>query len=132
MLSFPGKHALIIEDDPNGVIVLEQNLHRLAIESSHIASTDDIIGVIQSLPDLAIVFVDLEMPGLNGYDVLAVLQDHAITDYVPVVAYTTHINQVNTAREAGFHSFISKPVRRADFPSHIQRIFWGEHVWDIG
>ena len=78
-----------------------------------------------------VVFLDLEMPNLNGYQVLEKIQAHANYSAVPVVAYTVHLNEIYTAKEVGFHSFIGKPLDADRFPSQIKRILGGSPVWEM-
>jgi CheY-like chemotaxis protein len=87
--------------------------------------------VLKSLTSLDIVFLDLEMPGLNGYDVLNKLRASSKTGGVPVVACTVHLNEMNNARRMGFHSFLGKPLDGDKFPEQLARILKGEPVWSL-
>lgn len=129
-MSFDGVLALIIEDDQRSVAVLQSLLHQLDIEVMTILNTDNIEADLAdvALPD--IVFLDLEMPRLNGYDVLEIIQSHSDFAGIPIVAYTTHISHLNDARQAGFHSFLGKPLDNREFPNQINRILNGESVWE--
>jgi CheY-like chemotaxis protein len=135
MSNFQGRHALIIDDDPMGADVLANMLARISmtstVYSNVITGSQDIEAVIDSIPELDVIFLDLEMPGSNGYDVLAMLQENERAMNIPVVAYTTHISHLQQAREAGFHSFLSKPLNRSEFPEQVERILSGESVWVI-
>ena len=122
--------ALIIEDNPGDQKVLQTLLARagvdhVACEGQEVLQTIGEIGV----PDL--VFLDLEMPGLNGFQVLRELQSDPNLAQVPVVAYTSHTSEMRVAREAGFHSFLGKPLNSAAFGEQVAQIIRGEPVWEV-
>jgi len=124
MYSLENVHALIIEDDQTSIDVLKNLLDQLAVNTSIILVVNgrdvwDSLRVV-AVPD--VIFLDLEMPGMNGYEVLDLLREDEELGAVPVVAYTTHISHMNNARRAGFHSFLGKPVDRYEF-SDISCVF---------
>ena len=131
MVSFEGKVALIVDDDEVSVDVLGNLLERLEVGYLVADGMSDIQTMLTDAGHIDIVFLDLEMPGRNGYDVLALLDEHPVAAGVPIVAYTTHISHVNDAKQAGFHSFLGKPLNRRDFPDLLERILGGESVWEI-
>lgn len=132
MYSLENVHALIIEDDQTSIDVLKNLLDQLAVNTSIIRVVNgrdvwDSLRVV-AVPD--VIFLDLEMPGMNGYEVLDLLREDEELGTVPVVAYTTHISHMNNARRAGFHSFLGKPVDRYEFSDNLVRILSGESVWE--
>lgn len=129
-MTFTGVRALIIEDEETSVDVLRNLLDQLEVDSSVIYSTPDMAESIGQLARPDVIFLDLEMPGMNGYEVLELIHSDSEFDGVPVVAYTTHISHMNEARRAGFHSFLGKPLRRYDFADNLRRILNGESVWE--
>jgi CheY-like chemotaxis protein len=120
--------AIIIEDDVNSAKVLAHLLLKEGIESiivTHFAQFQP-----QNLVDAAIIFVDLEMPGISGFEVLEVLMRDAQYQSVPIIASSVHLNEINQVRDAGFHSFIGKPLRKDVFPNQLRRILAGERIWE--
>lgn len=121
--------AVIIEDDVNSARVLSHLLAKEAIGSTIVT---DVIHLDQHLTtDTDIVFVDLEMPGKNGYEVLDELLNEAHFSSIPIIASSVHTNEIHHARQAGFHSFIGKPLAKDIFPEQLKRILEGENVWEI-
>ena len=130
MSSLAGVRALIIEDEQTSIDVLQNLLDQLEISTSVIYGSPDIADTISRTSRPDVIFLDLEMPGLNGYEVLELLRADAEFEGVPIVAYTTHISHMNNARRAGFDSFLGKPLHRYDFADNITRILNGEGVWE--
>ncbi|MBN1313806.1 MAG: response regulator [Anaerolineae bacterium] len=131
MTNFKGKQALIVEDDPVSISVLEKLLSRLEVQSIVMDGYADVAGLLADVPGPDVIFLDLEMPGKDGYQMLEVLKAHPKAQHVPIVAYTTHLSHVNQTREAGFDGFLGKPLDRHEFPLNLERILNGEDVWVI-
>lgn len=130
MSELDGVHALIIEDDQVSVDVLQSLLDQLKVTSSVVAGNSQIGKTLRKVERPDVIFLDLEMPGYNGYEVLDMLRDDEEFEGVPIVAYTTHISHMNDARNAGFNSFLGKPLDRYSFGDNLTRILRGESVWE--
>ena len=131
MSIFEGKTALIIEDDDTSIRVMQQLLKQVNIPADVIWDSKKVKEQLNETSAPDVVFLDLEMPSSNGYTVLEMIQKDDRFDGVPVVAYTTHISHLNDARNAGFHSFLGKPVNGREFPIHLEKILNGENVWEV-
>jgi two-component system cell cycle response regulator DivK len=123
-------HALVVEDNVQNARVLGSLLAKQGVACTEVLNSKLVGNVIQSMEQIDVVFLDLEMPGKNGYDVLDALRRDSRFDNVPVVAYTVHVSEINTAFEQGFHSFIAKPVDPDRFGDQLARILRGERVWE--
>lgn len=122
--------ALIIDDNKTDQKVIAQLLTLEGAELTQIYDPADLATQIEMLDEMDIVFVDLEMPHFNGYEVFELLTEKYGTS-VPIVACTVHTSEVNTVRNLGFHSFIGKPLNVAQFPSQVKRVLGGESIWDF-
>jgi CheY-like chemotaxis protein len=59
----------------------------------------------------SLILLDLMMPGLSGWEVVALLKAHPVTQGIPVVAATADVLTSKAAlKEAGFCAFVPKPV----------------------
>ncbi len=124
-------HALIIEDDPNNSDILKELLSSEAIACTTILDSRLIQEYMKRLAPPDVIFLDLEMPHLDGYEVLDLLKSNPEWVAIPVVACTVHLSEVHTARSKDFHSFIIKPIDMDAFPDQIRRILDNEPVWDV-
>ena len=121
-------HALIIDDNVQNLKVLAQLLSRQHISCTEIADPKQLLAMLPNLDHVNVVFLDLEMPALNGYNTKDLLRSHF--GQVPIIAYTVHLSEINVVREAGFDGFLGKPLDNARFPDQLARILRGEPVWD--
>jgi CheY-like chemotaxis protein len=122
-------HALIIDDNIRNIHVLANLLADENITNTHITNPKQLDAILQDSAEINIVFLDLEMPGIDGYEVHKLLRSNPRFDGVPIVACTVHINEIHTASQVGFDSFLGKPLNADDFPQQVFRILQGEGVW---
>lgn len=77
-------------------------------------------------PDL--VLLDLNLPGIDGREVLRVIKNHATLRALPVVVLTTSERDEDVLRayESGANAYVRKPVGHDGFTSMVTRIesFW--------
>lgn len=123
-------HALIIDDNPNNLAILSELLSDEGVTSTHIEDPTQILTTLSQLEPIDLIFLDLEMPQVDGYEVLHILKQH-LGDHIPIVACTVHTNEINHAHASGFHSFLGKPLRADRFPDQLQRILNNESVWEF-
>ncbi len=122
-------NALLIDDDRLNLEVLNRFLTREGIACTLVQDVKHICSAIAAPAEISLVFLDLEMPRANGYEVLSVLRG-ALGAAVPIVACTVHVNEIANARQLGFDGFISKPLDQKRFPEQVRRILDGEPVWE--
>jgi CheY-like chemotaxis protein len=123
-------HALIIDDNAVNLEVIARLLNMEGISCTKIQNAGEIQSTIDSPFKTDLVFLDLEMPQMDGYEAFHLLRNTLGTD-IPIVACTVHINEVATVRELGFHSFIAKPLDAERFPGQVKQILDGQPVWEF-
>jgi len=101
--------VLIVDDDTSNLLELS---HMLSLDYKVYAFKDGVSALEKakkSLPDL--ILLDIIMPGMNGYEVLAELKKSEITRSIPVIFITGLNNSVD--EEQGFSlgavDYICKP-----------------------
>ena len=109
-----GLRICLIDDDPDHVLIITRAIRELGEESSvHAASDGDEamewLRAASPLPDL--ILLDINMPGLSGFDVLETLKNDERLKLVPVVMLTSSDASTDVARayELGASGYISKP-----------------------
>ncbi|HLY26831.1 MAG TPA: response regulator [Aggregatilineales bacterium] len=122
---------MVIDDNALNRDVLTVMLKEAAVSYTTLASPLDLTQVLDGMDRLDAVFLDLEMPGMDGFEALDLLKAHPLSKAVPVIAYTVHVSQVNQAKAAGFDGFMAKPIDANKFLGQLGRILRGESVWEI-
>lgn len=124
--------ALIIDDNRMNLETLSVLLQKEDFEAITMTSPRQIFDVLDEIGQVDIVFLDLEFPNDDGIQLIDELKTHPVLDNVPIVAYSVHISEIKETRDAGFDSFIGKPLDVAIFPEQLRRILTGEAVWEVG
>ena len=124
------RHALIIEDDSMNAEILEFMLNSSGISCTNINNPHHVLEIVPQLSNIDVVFLDLEMPGIDGYQMLQILREN-LQLAVPVIACTVHTSQIDIARMKGFDGFLGKPLMAERFPEQIARILGGESIWEL-
>ena len=124
--------ALVVDDNVKNLGVLSRLLARQGVVCTEASNTTQLAGALKTLTEVDVVFLDLEMPGINGYEIMRQLKMDARFEGVPFVAYTVHLSEINVAHQRGFHSFLGKPVDAEKFPEQLDHILNGEPVWSSG
>jgi CheY-like chemotaxis protein len=102
-------HAVVIDDSSSNVEVLSALLTAEGVRVSSFALPEQAEDALAGLPPIDVVFCDLEMPRVSGYELLPRLRVQ-LGRAVPVIAYTVHTSQMNKARRSGFDGFLGKPI----------------------
>jgi CheY-like chemotaxis protein len=120
-------HALVIDDNLQNLKVLSQLLAKQGVRCTEVSKPINLQSVLPTLGRVDVVFLDLEMPGIDGYGVKEMLR--AEMAGVPIIAYTVHVSEINVVQQLGFDGFLAKPLDSARFPEQLERILRGESVW---
>jgi CheY-like chemotaxis protein len=80
-----------------------------------------------------VIFLDIHMKPLSGFEMLHLLRQHSVFQQTRVIAVTASVmnEEVEMLREVGFDGAIAKPIDQTLFPGLLSRILQGEQVWNI-
>ena len=106
----PGAHVLIADDDPVIVRLLELNFRLAGFRVSTASRGDTAVErALELEPD--VIVIDVNMPGIDGYEACSRLRrEHGMT-HVPIVMLTAHSPDDDAARAAdlGVTDYVTKP-----------------------
>ncbi|HEY2635120.1 MAG TPA: EAL domain-containing protein [Steroidobacteraceae bacterium] len=115
--------AIIADDEELGRLLLAESAAATGLE---VRAFDNGLAALEAslAQDVAVVLLDVDMPGMDGYSVCRRLRAEPRLATVPIVMVTGHEDAVaiNLAFEAGATDFISKPVNWALLPRRIEYI----------
>jgi CheY-like chemotaxis protein len=123
-------HALIIDDDATHIHIMQKLLDREQVSSTAVIDATQVEAALGTLDRLDVVFLDLEMPRLTGYEVFEILKSILPPD-IPIVACSVYTNEIYNTRQMGFFSFVAKPLDMDRFSNQLNGILHGEPVWDL-
>ena len=106
------KRVLIVDDDPAQRRILEEMIKRLGFETKSCGSGDQALQILEGdeRTSIALVLLDLVMPGVDGMAVLDRVGSKAGTP--PIIVQTAHgsIETAINAMRAGAVDFVVKPA----------------------
>lgn len=107
------KTIVCIEDNLENLKVLRLMLNRLRPQDrfmSAVTAEDGLAIIVQTMPDL--VLMDIDLPGMNGYEALQYLRENPETRHITVIAISAHAmhSDVSNGLSAGFNYYMTKPV----------------------
>jgi CheY-like chemotaxis protein len=125
---------LLVEDDPGHARLIEKNLRRSGISNELVTVSDgqqaldylhgegDYAGTGRASPLL--VLLDLNLPVLDGYQVLKRMKADERTKRIPVIILTTtdDTREVSRCYDLGCNVYITKPVDYQEFSDAIRKI----------
>ena len=108
----PNSKILVIDDDELSLELIRVLLQNLGLQVEY--SNDSNQGVWKALnlsPDL--VFMDIRMPGMNGYEATQMIRNHPAGKEIPVIALSAEVfeEERNKTIQAGMNDYLAKPLR---------------------
>jgi CheY-like chemotaxis protein len=125
---------LLVEDDPGHARLIEKNLRRANVTNKIDRAADGQQAVDylfcegehanKQHPSPLLVLLDLNMPVLDGYQVLERMKSDERTKRIPVIILTTTDDAREVARcyELGCNVYITKPVDYDQFSEAMRKL----------
>lgn len=119
---------LLVEDDEDHAELIQLNLIKAGIDNlvTHLADGQAAIDYIQELVDQKskkslLMLLDLNLPVLDGFNVLQKMKAKPETNSIPIVILTSTNTpeEIDRCYRLGCNVFINKPV---DYPSFVNAI----------
>lgn len=114
---------LVVDDHHDGAEALGMELQHLGCDVRLTQSGDDAIKVAPSFAPQLVV-LDLNMPGMDGYQTAAELKKQAWSSNATFVAHTgcTDSSVEDDVKKAGFGYLIRKPARATEFEALLRTL----------
>ena len=119
----PAKRILLVDDYPDALEIW--GLYLRSVGYDVLEADDGLKAVAQAhehKPD--VIILDLELPGITGFEAAVRLRRSPDTRHIPLIAATgySHLKQLNQARASGFDSIIVKPCEPAALVAEVERL----------
>jgi PAS domain S-box-containing protein len=108
---------LYVEDNPANLALVEQLIARRN-DLRLLTAIDGHLGVQLARayqPD--VILMDINLPGISGFDALEILSKDPITAHIPVMALSANAvpRDIEKGLEAGFFRYLTKPIKVREF-----------------
>lgn len=124
--------VLLVEDDPGDVLITREALadakvlHNLHVVDNGEAAVEFLrrSGPYEEVPRPDLIFLDLNLPRLDGREVLAIIKGDEGLRQIPVVVLTTSSIDQDVARSYDLHAnaFVTKPVDLDAFMAVVRQV----------
>ncbi|MCS3744247.1 HAMP domain-containing protein [Rhizobium sp. BK661] len=117
-----GETVLLVDDDARNIFALSSVLERRGMKVLTATTGSEAIEVIQKEPDVAIVLMDIMMPGMDGYETMQVIRSDPSFRRLPILALTAKAMKGDREKclEAGASDYLAKPVNTEQLLSALR------------
>jgi CheY-like chemotaxis protein len=120
--------VMLVEDDPGDVVLVQEafsgdeRINEIRVASDGVHALEQLRDPERSLPDL--ILLDLNLPRMDGRELLAEIKSDRRLGRIPVVVLTTSQAQKDIVRSYELHAsaYVSKPVDLSHFLSVVREI----------
>lgn len=112
-----GRTLLYVEDNPANMKLVEQLIAR-SPNLRLLTAVNGTLGIeIAQSANPDVILMDINLPGINGIEALALLREDPTTAHIPVIALSANAmaRDIALGMEAGFFSYLTKPIKINEF-----------------
>jgi len=120
---------VLVEDDEGHARLISRNLQRMGVTnpSIRLSSGRQALDFLTAAPPDAgarVVVLDLNLPDIDGFEILRRLKADPATRTTPVIVLTTtdHPNDIDRCFALGCDSFLTKPATAEDFAACLEKL----------
>ncbi|MFO0700575.1 MAG: response regulator [Nitrospira sp.] len=118
-----GELILIIEDNEKNLKLVRDVLQFNGYETAEAMTAEDGLVLARSQQPV-LILMDIQLPGMDGFDALRQLRADPITKFALVIAVTASAMERDRQKilEAGFDGYVAKPIQVKTFVEEIRTI----------
>jgi serine phosphatase RsbU (regulator of sigma subunit) len=113
---------LVVDDKEANLRLLEGMLRIAGYTSVHSTTDPNRVCELHCKNRYGLILLDLQMPGMDGFQVMEGLKEIETDGYLPVLVVTAQPDHKLRALEAGAKDFVSKPFDLAELRARVHNI----------
>jgi two-component system cell cycle response regulator len=123
---------LVVDDDPEIRYVLTETLERRDYDVLSTGTGPEALAVLAERDDIDLVLLDLNLPDMNGYDVLRWLKTASRHPDVPVIFLSAQddVDKKVQGLELGAVDYVGKPFELAELTARVAGALRAKHTLD--
>ena len=110
---------LIVDDQPANVLLLERMLQRAGYTNVRSTTRSSEVCALHAEHHFDLILLDLQMPDMDGFQVMEELKGIEVGAYLPVLVITAQPEHKLRALRAGARDVISKPFDRVEAMARV-------------
>lgn len=113
---------LLVDDHPENLVAFESLLEDFDVDLLQARSGEEALQLLLR-HEVALVILDVQMPGMDGYEVASLMQTGASTRRIPIIfvsAINRDMEHILRGYRSGAADFLTKPIEPLIFRSKVQ------------
>jgi CheY-like chemotaxis protein len=118
------RRVLVVDDSDLMHSLIKYALSRMDFEVSFAKNGKEALDLMTTMGEPNLILLDINMPVMDGLDLLRRLTTLGLTQRVPVIIVSTEGREADVLRglEAGARAYLPKPFRAQDLHHMIERV----------
>ena len=114
--------VLLVDDDARNIFALSSVLERRGMRVLAATTGTEAIELVESMPELSIVLMDIMMPQMDGYQTMQAIRNRPDLQRLPIIALTAKAMKGDREKclEAGASDYLAKPVNTEQLLSALR------------
>jgi diguanylate cyclase (GGDEF)-like protein/PAS domain S-box-containing protein len=113
---------LIVDDQPVNVELLEYLLKSTGYQAVSATTDSRLVAGLHAEHRYDLIILDMQMPGMNGFEVMDALRPLEAGSWLPVLVVTAQPDHKLRALECGARDFLSKPIDPVEVLTRIRNM----------
>ena len=110
---------LFVEDEEDLIDIISDTLNKLSANYLTAANGEEALELMEKNPDISMVITDINMPVMNGLDMIKHMKEKNIDIPIIIMSAHTELEYINKAKDLGVDDYLLKPF---DFIKFINLI----------
>jgi len=116
-----GIRILVVEDEPETLELVSLTLRSAGANVLEASGAETALAELDSHAP-HVVLSDLQMPGLDGYELMRLLQKRAVPPVAIALSASASLEDARRALEAGFSVHVAKPIAMTDLVETVRAV----------
>ncbi len=111
-IDIPPANVLVVDDTPENLVALEVVLEDVDCTVVKSTSGNDALNKLLK-KEFALVLLDVQMPGMDGFEVAEIMRGHKKTENIPIIFVTANSREDRNVRrgyQSGAVDYLFKPI----------------------
>ena len=101
-----------MDDHPVNLKILTTFLTSFGVEAHGVTSGQDAIALVQQHPDTKIIFMDIEMPFMNGFETSSKLRENGFEGIIVACSANSTPDIIQEYIKSGINDYFAKPFKK--------------------